>query len=323
MPSVRVAFDMRAPDFGTPAEELYRAAVEQSAWADRHGFEAVTLSEHHAAEDGYLPSPIVLGSAIAAVTSTMLIELSALIAPLYHPIRLAEDLAVLDLISGGRLRIVLGMGYRQVEYEQLGVNMKRRPSMMVDTVETLKDAWAGVPFERHGVTTQVLPRPAQRPRPKIALAGASPASARRAAQIADDYRPLSPKLYQMYLDELARIGAAAPPPHPVPSSDTVFLHVAEDPDAAWARIAPHAIHETNSYGRWAAGLRGAVYDQVTDADELRRRNTYKVLTPPEAIAVAHETGGLTLKPLMGGMPPELGWECLHVVAEKVLPALRG
>lgn len=320
--ALRLAYDMRAPDFGTPATELYPAAVEQCAWADTRGFESVILSEHHASEDGFLPSPIVLGSAIASVTKTMTIELSALLLPLYNPIRLAEDLAVLNLVSRGRMRVVVGLGYRPVEYQQLGVEMKHRPRLMADGVAMLKAAWTGEPFGIGGTSEPVLPRPAQRPRPKIVMAGASPASARRAAVIADAYQPLSPKLYGIYLKELDRLGRTRPPSPRRGDFGASFVHISTDPEAAWARIAPHALHETNSYGSWAAGLRGAVYEQVSDADELRRRGSYQVLTPDQAIDFARTHGELTLKPLMGGMAPELGWECLELAATEVAPALR-
>ena len=98
-----LVYDMRAPAFGAPATELYRAAIEQCAWADQHGFSRVTFPEHHASDDGYLPSPIVMAAAVAGVTQQMLIHLSVVLLPLYHPLRAAEDLAVLDLVSGGRL----------------------------------------------------------------------------------------------------------------------------------------------------------------------------------------------------------------------------
>jgi alkanesulfonate monooxygenase SsuD/methylene tetrahydromethanopterin reductase-like flavin-dependent oxidoreductase (luciferase family) len=313
---------MRAPSFGAPVEDLYAAAIEQCAWADRHRFTAVTLAEHHATEDGYLPSPIVLGSAIAAVTDSLRIQLNLILLPLYNPIRVAEDLAVLDLISAGRLDLVVGLGYRAIEYEQLGVRKSSRPRLMEEAISVLKRAWTGDPFEHNGVTARVLPRPAQRPRPKIVMGGASPASARRAAAIADGYQPLAARLYEIYVEELDVRGrphpAAAPTIH---SGGPTFVHVAVDPEEAWARIAPHAVHETNSYGTWASGLRGAVYEPVADADELRRRRSYVVLTPAEAIEHARATGRLTLKPLMGGMSPQLGWDCLHLVAEQVVPAL--
>ena len=133
-----LAFDMRAPELGANPMSLYAAALEQCAWADSLGFTDVQLMEHHASTDGYLPSPIVLGSAVAGVTSRLAIRLCLVLLPLYDPLRVAEDLAVLDLISGGRLRLTVGMGYRQEEYEQFGVDMRRRPSLMEEAVETLQ-----------------------------------------------------------------------------------------------------------------------------------------------------------------------------------------
>ena len=106
MTEISLAYDMRAPDMGAPAVDLYGAAVEQSAWADKLGFGSVVVMEHHATTDGYLPSPIVLAAAIAGATERILIRLSLVLLPLYHPLRAAEDLAVLDLVSGGRMRTV-------------------------------------------------------------------------------------------------------------------------------------------------------------------------------------------------------------------------
>src|SRR5438445_9761023 len=111
MTALTLAFDMRAPEFGAPPVELYRAAVEQCAWADKLGFTCAVVMEHHATTDGYLPSPIVMGAAIAGATEQLLIRLSLVLLPLYHPLKAAEDLAVLDLVSGGRLRLTVGLGY--------------------------------------------------------------------------------------------------------------------------------------------------------------------------------------------------------------------
>src|SRR5690625_7336572 len=93
---------LRAAEFGTPSEELFAAALEMSEFADEHGFASINLSEHHGSSDGYNPSPIVLGGAIAARTRRVRISLGALIVPLHDPLRIAEDLAVLDLIRRGR-----------------------------------------------------------------------------------------------------------------------------------------------------------------------------------------------------------------------------
>lgn len=316
-------YDMRAPEFGTPADDLYPAAVEQCAWADRHGFTSVTLSEHHASEDGYLPSPIVLASAIAGVTKDLLLRLSVVLLPLHHPLKVAEDLAVLDLISRGRLRLTVAGGYRPAEYAQFGVNMKKRPSLMEEGIETLKKAWTGEPFEFRGETVQILPRPHQRPRPSITLGGASPATARRAAAMCDDYEPLAPKLYEIYLAELEKLGKPKPTDSSKPQSGPMALFVSEDPERDWPKIAPHALHETNSYGKWASGMKGSVYAEFDDADELRKSGRYLVLTPDECVEFAKDRASITLKPLMAGVDPAIGWRSMELLVDKVLPKLNG
>lgn len=321
MIDLTLAYDMRAPDIGAPAVDLYRAAVEQAAWADRVGFSSVVLMEHHASDDGYLPSPIVLGSAMAAVTERLLIRLSLVLLPLYHPLRAAEDLAVLDLVSGGRLRLTVGLGYREEEYAQFGLNIRRRPSLMEEAVETLKRAWTGEPFTYRGATVRILPRPAQRPRPQIFMGGASPASARRAARIADGYQPLAPRLYEIYEEELKALGKSVPDSDvPRSGGSGAYVFVAEDPDRAWARIAPHAMQDTNEYARWIGAQRG-VFSPVSDPDELRSRGTYRVVTPDECVELARDQGALSFKPLTGGLDPEVAWESLQLLADQVLPRL--
>jgi alkanesulfonate monooxygenase SsuD/methylene tetrahydromethanopterin reductase-like flavin-dependent oxidoreductase (luciferase family) len=320
MTVLSLAYDMRAPDWGPPAQALYEAALEQCAWADRAGFQNVQLMEHHATTDGYLPSPIVMGAAIAGVTDQLLLRLSLLLLPLYHPLRVAEDLAVLDLISGGRLRVTVGLGYRQEEYDQFGVNIKRRPSLMEEAVETLKRAWSGESFEYQGRTVRILPRPAQRPRPAIYMGGASPASAHRAARIADGYQPLSPRLYQIYLEELARLGKPKPEPDPTAPGGRGYVFVAEDPDREWDRIAPHALHDANEYARWI-GDRPGMFTATADPGELRRAGTYRVVTPDECVKLAAEERAITFKPLVGGLAPEVGWASLELFATKVLPRI--
>src|SRR5579864_8235824 len=99
-------FDLRNPSFArtTPADR-YSAALEMAEWADRLGCLAITLSEHHSSSDGYLPSPLMMLSAMAARTTTVMLSVAALIAPFYDPVRLAEDLVVLDHLSRGRLNV--------------------------------------------------------------------------------------------------------------------------------------------------------------------------------------------------------------------------
>src|SRR5688572_17203361 len=135
---------MRAPSFGAAsAAELHRAALDMAAWADRVGIHAVALSEHHGTGDGYLPSPIVAASAIAARTERILINISALLLPLHDPLRVAEDLAVADLLSGGRISVVLGLGYREEEYTMFGAPWADRGAHFDECIQVLLDAWSG------------------------------------------------------------------------------------------------------------------------------------------------------------------------------------
>src|ERR1700742_1000908 len=109
-------FDMRAPSFGAPADRLYAAALEMATFADEMGITRIGLMEHHGSEDGYLPSPFVMGGAIAARTKNCRLNLGAIILPLHDPVQVAEQIAVLDLLSGGRLQVIVAAGYVPSEF---------------------------------------------------------------------------------------------------------------------------------------------------------------------------------------------------------------
>ena len=117
-------FDMRAPSIGAPTSELYAAALDMATYAESHGGLMAVVCEHHTMSDGYLPSPMVLATAMAARTTTLPIMTAVVVLPLYHPIRLAEDMVVLDIISGGRVSHVAAVGYRPEEYESHGVDFQ-------------------------------------------------------------------------------------------------------------------------------------------------------------------------------------------------------
>jgi alkanesulfonate monooxygenase SsuD/methylene tetrahydromethanopterin reductase-like flavin-dependent oxidoreductase (luciferase family) len=189
-PSFSLMYDMRAPAFGAPATALYAAALEQCEWADRLGFAEVVLNEHHNTSDGYLPSPRVMAGAIAARTSQLRIHLSALVVTLHDPLHVAEDLAVLDVLSNGRVDVTLGAGYRREEFLMFGTNWKRRPSLMREAVRLMRAAWLGEPFEHNGTTVRVLPRPVQATIP-LWLAGSSEGAAQRRSSTSPSSRSVS------------------------------------------------------------------------------------------------------------------------------------
>src|SRR5580658_6411862 len=121
-------FDLRNPAIAqTSSADRYQAAIEMAEWADRLGGLSISVSEHHGSSDGYLPSPIPLLGAMAARTATIRLMIAALIAPFYEPLRLAEDLIVLDIVSRGRVDLIVGAGYVHEEFDQFGVAMGDRP----------------------------------------------------------------------------------------------------------------------------------------------------------------------------------------------------
>lgn len=324
MPTLGIRYDFRNPPIGgTTMAERYACALDQCEWAESLGFESVTLSEHHGVDDGYLPSALTMAAAIAARTKTMRIRIAAVLPALYHPLRLAEECAVVDNLSNGRLDLVVTNGYVPSEYEMFDEHISNRVKRVVEAVSVLRQAFTGEPFEFRGRTVRVTPAPVQKPGVPIWLGAASEGAARRAARIADGLLPSYPQLWDVYRDELVKLGK--PDPGPIPQGTIAYLHITEDPDATWAKVAPHAMHEMNGYGKWAAEADSATgYSEVTDADALRAMGIYQMLTPDQAVEQIRAAGPgapVMFHPLMGGLSPELAWENLRLFESKVLPRL--
>jgi alkanesulfonate monooxygenase SsuD/methylene tetrahydromethanopterin reductase-like flavin-dependent oxidoreductase (luciferase family) len=320
-------FDMRAPEIGAPTGELYAAALEMAAFAETRGAITAVVCEHHTMADGYLPSPLVLATAMAARTTTLPIMTAALILPLYDPIRLAEDMAVLDIISGGRVSYVMAVGYRPEEYEHHGVEFRRRGKLADEQLTLLLRAKTGEPFEHEGRRVHVTPAPVTPGGPRIIWGGGSPAAARRAARFGLDLfaQGGGPAVEEAYAAECAALGRE-PGFCMVPSTDmatTVF--VAHDLDAAWAELGPHLLHDVTAYAALNPGnTHTASLSTATTVDELRAEDrTHRIVTVDEAVAMIRAGKPLPLQPLVGGLPPEIAWRYLHVVTDDVMPALAG
>jgi alkanesulfonate monooxygenase SsuD/methylene tetrahydromethanopterin reductase-like flavin-dependent oxidoreductase (luciferase family) len=315
-------FDLRNPAIGqTTAADRYAAALDMVEWADTRGCMAVTVSEHHGSPDGYLPSPLMMLAAMAARTTNVYLSVAALIAPFHDPLRLAEDIAVLDHLSRGRVGLIVAAGYVREEFDMFGVPMNERARRVTEAVATLKAAFTGQPFEYRGRTVTVTPAPYQPGGPGITLGGSSEQAARRAAHIADGFIPSVPEVWQFYRDEVQALGRPDPGPCPIGVNRTVAL--AADVERGWEQMGPYFLHEMNAYGAWqAASNIASPYTQVGDLDELRAGGAYAVLTPDEYV---QELRALPfpfamLHPLCGGMPPELAWTSLRLLEHEVMPA---
>jgi alkanesulfonate monooxygenase SsuD/methylene tetrahydromethanopterin reductase-like flavin-dependent oxidoreductase (luciferase family) len=133
-------FDMRSPPAGVPTADLYQAALEMAAWAETRGAIFAVVCEHHGMADGYLPSPLILTTAIAARTTTLPVMVAVVILPLYQPVRLADDMVILDIIAKGRVSYVAAIGYRSEEYQMHGVDFHRRGAIAEEHLGLLLQA---------------------------------------------------------------------------------------------------------------------------------------------------------------------------------------
>jgi alkanesulfonate monooxygenase SsuD/methylene tetrahydromethanopterin reductase-like flavin-dependent oxidoreductase (luciferase family) len=315
-------FDFRNPDFaGTTMADRYAAALDIAEWADRLGCVSIAVSEHHGSPDGYLPSPVPMLAAMAARTTNVRFMIAALIAPFHDPLRLAEDMVVLDNLSKGRVDLIVAGGYVHEEFAMFDVPMRERAPRVTETVATLKAAFTGEPFEFRGRTLRITPAPFRPGGPSISLGGSSEPAARRAARIADGFLPSVPEVWEFYRDEVQKLGR--PDPGPSPIGETTVVALAEDPEAGWEQMAPFFLHETNAYGVWQAQDDVASpYRKVADVDQLRTTGQYRVVTPEQFVEEqkAAPFPFAFFHPLCGGMPIELAWSSLRLFEHEVLPA---
>jgi len=321
MPVTVVRFNLVEPG-ATPASlsARYRAALDMAAYADEHGITTVQTEEHHGVDNNWLPSPFAFAGAVFGATRRIAVTVSAVIGPLHDPLRLAEEIAVLDLLSGGRLVTVAGIGYRPEEYALFDVDWKRRGRLQDELLETLLKAWTGEEFEYRGRTVRVTPRPLTDPHPLLLVGGSSKAAARRAARLGLPFFPSAhlPELEAYYKERLVEYGTEGWTM--MPTAETPLLHIAEDPDEAWASYGSCFLHEARTYASWQSGdITSAVRSAATSVTDLRAEGVYRILTPDQCVDLGLDN--LVLHPLAGGMPVEEGWRSLRLFAERVLPAL--
>lgn len=322
MAYVCVKYECRAPAATTSVSlaDMYDTALEQIAWIDSLGYPVtINFCEHHGADDSYLPSPIVLAAAAARVTKNVRLQVNAIM-PFLDPLRVAEDIAVLDHLSRGRAEVLLLGGYVPSEMAMFDVDPKQRGRLMEEGVETLKAAWTGEAFDFRGRTCRIFPKPLQQPHPPLYMGGTAAPSARRAARLGDAFIGGMPSLNELYVAECEALGKT-----PRYQRDMAFslMYVTDDPERDWARIAPFCLYETNTYARWqASASQDGIFSSALDADALRAMGTYQTVTPEQVIAAAPKLAAndaYILHPLVGGLDADVSWYTLRQFFENVAP----
>jgi alkanesulfonate monooxygenase SsuD/methylene tetrahydromethanopterin reductase-like flavin-dependent oxidoreductase (luciferase family) len=314
-----IRFDMRAPATGAPTTDLYPAAIDMCAWAESRGALVAVLSEHHGAEDDHLPSPIVLASAIAARTERLAIMLAAVVLPFWDPVRLAEDMAVLDIISNGRVSYAFGIGHRREEYEHFGVDFRRRGRLANEKLDLLRRLLAGETVVSDGRTTRITPAFTRPGGPFIMIAGGSEAAVKRAARhgLGVVLQTNQGGLKDLY-DSRCRAHGHEPGFVQQPADDApTAVFVADDVDKAWAELGVHLLHDAVTAAAYRHGEEGvASISRATDVSGLRAADgPYRVFTVDEATDYMRAGQALPLAPLCGGVPPDVAWPYLERAAE--------
>jgi len=331
-----VWYDFRnPPQWRQDPTALYKASFDQIVRVEDMGFENVWLSEHHFIEDGYSPSMLPIGCAIAARTEKIRIGTSLLLLPLHHPVQVAEDAATLDVISGGRLELGLGVGYRVEEFAGMNVDPKERAQRMDEGVEIIQRLFAGERFSFNGLHYQykdieIFPKPVQK-KVYLRMGGFSRSAVRRAARMDCGFLLLGPaaEWAQLYWSELDRLGKSRED-HSV-AGGYMWVHVSRDPKKRWKEVAPHWAYQQNLYTKWISGAGMAnTYgiQEVEASQEALEANSCFILEPDEAIAkikgYIDATGAdhwytWAVPP---GMHPSWSEEHLELMATEVIPAFR-
>ncbi|QTV80482.1 LLM class flavin-dependent oxidoreductase [Microbacterium sp. NIBRBAC000506063] len=183
----------RAADDPRQTEMIWQDALRNAREAEDAGFTSIWVGEHHFTPDGYLSGVFPFLGALAAATKRVLLGTKVLLAPLHHPIRVAEDAAAIQLLSGGRFVLGAAIGYREEEFEGLGVSLRDRRARLERFVRVCRAAWAGEPIPTGGDVRGSVDMPAVGAPIPIWLGGRAAPALRRVGRMADGYvAPVGP-----------------------------------------------------------------------------------------------------------------------------------
>jgi probable F420-dependent oxidoreductase len=347
--SVRVGiglFTAQLPDGSDRSfAQEYAETLELVRLAEQAGFDSAWVSEHHGSSDGYLPSLLPMLAAFAAVTDRIELGTGVVLTPLHDPLRLAEDAAVVDQLSAGRLILGLGNGSRDEEFRMFGRQTSDRGLRTEETIEVLRRAWSGRRFSFEGRTlrydrVKVTPPPARAEGPPIALGGYARRAVERAGRLADGYvtdetGPDELRENLGLIDEAAKAVGRDPNVLSIVLLQNVF--VSRDGDAwrdgsPWSDLRAGIAQQLGAYEAWDAGGDTPELDRldpVTPSDEDLRLST-PAGSPEEVLGAllptVREFGTrdlhLVVRLHYPGMDLETAAPAVELFASDVLPALK-
>jgi probable F420-dependent oxidoreductase len=319
----------------------YRDIVELARLAETLGFDSVWVSEHHGSGDGYLPSLLPVLAGLATATERVQLGTGVMLTPFHHPLRLAEDAAVVDLLSEGRLILGLGLGWRDEEFRMFGVPRRQAVRRTVETVDILRKAWTGERFSHEGQLfrfdrVKVTPAPAQEPGPPIYIGGFVETAVRRAGRIADGYIRSrggleAAKEALAWAEEGAR--AAGKDPSKLAYTQLQNAFVWEDGEA-WDLVRDRVAHQLGTYEAWRLGADTPEDPEfrvdAPDETVLRelapagdRHEVIRAIRPWVENFADREDFHLVVRLHYPGMDLDTASRSVELFGEGVIPALKG
>ncbi|MFW6448296.1 MAG: LLM class flavin-dependent oxidoreductase [Halobacteriota archaeon] len=321
----------RRPGDDRSFQEIYAELLDLAAAIDDAGLASAWVSEHHFTDDGYLPATMPTLGALAAATDDVAIGTCIALAPLYDPVRLVEDAATVDLLSGGRMHLGLSIGYRDAEFEAFGVSKEERVSRTVDAVRLARAAWGGEPYdpEHHPIAPGVaITPPPVGEGPPILLGGSAKPAVRRAARLGDGWiapSSLDAEGLRVRVEDIHRVRDAEGLDDPFDVYVLRHGFVADTPEAAWDAMRPGYFYLQRRYAEWYGG---EPVDELP-ADRRAALRDRAIVGPPESVTeslreiadVAGDDAHVILRTYFPGIGTERMREAIYRLGDEVVPAL--
>ena len=315
----------------------YREVLDLVRQVEETGLDSAWVSEHHFAGDGYLPSLVPMLAAFAAVTERIELGTGVVLAPFHDPIRIAEDFAVVDQLSGGRVIAGFGVGWREEEFREFGIDVSSRVRRLRELVDVVRLAWNEDRFSYEGKhfrydSVAVTPKPARVP--PILIGGFVDDAIKRAGRIGDGYissRAVPERVaeaFAMATDERRNAGHDGPP-------IVALLHnafVTKDPARDWPMVRNGVGHQLGVYAGWRKGtdLPGRPLEvHPPKEDDIKRSTAYGTpdevvgfLEPVVRVLASYPESHLILRLHYPGMTGAAAAPAVDLLASEVAPRLR-
>jgi probable F420-dependent oxidoreductase len=322
---------------GTEGGRFYREFLEEVVRAEELGFDSAWLEEHHGVEGHYWPSPLMCLAGVATRTSRIVLGTDVIVLPFYHPVRVAEDSAVLDVMSDGRFILGAAIGYKPDEFELYQQPLRMRGARFAEAIELIRQLWtrSSVTFEGtyyQARDARIEPRPAK-PLP-VWIGGWGDLSLQRAAKLGDAWIPGPTADLEKLLDCQAtyrgHLGAAGKDPEDAPTPLTRDVVIA-DTDALALELAERhlLVNYRDEYGGgWQHPLIGATDATPIDRLEALSKDRFIIGSPETCILQIQrfaETFGmdhLICRLYFPGMSHGHIMGELELLANEVMPAFR-